>query len=97
ERSNNPDYSVSDQSVSTDLPEKVSKRRALNHVTTNIENNPNHFISDPQIIIGIPKDTEKKSFLDIVFTSRNRSAQKNPTKGFNRPINKNQKILAPQH
>ncbi|OTP11843.1 hypothetical protein A5844_000057, partial [Enterococcus sp. 10A9_DIV0425] len=37
ERSNNPDYSVSDQSVSTDLPEKVSKRRALNHVTTNIE------------------------------------------------------------
>ncbi|THE06213.1 hypothetical protein E1H99_13130 [Enterococcus hirae] len=97
ERSKNPDYSVSDQSVSTEPRKNVSKRSSLNLETTNTQTHPNHFASDPQISTELPLDKAKKSMLDIVFTSRSRSTQKNPTKGFNPLTIKNQKALIPQH
>ncbi|WP_179190505.1 hypothetical protein, partial [Candidatus Enterococcus wittei] len=97
ERSNYPNQFVSDQQVDTASQKNVTNRNSLNHVPTNTESNPNHFVSDLKISTGLPKDAEKKSFLDVVFTSRNRSTQNNSTKAFNPLINKNQKILAPQH
>ncbi|MGM9903515.1 MAG: QWxxN domain [Enterococcus sp.] len=93
---NNPSSYVSEQPVDTAPQKNTANRNSLNHETTNTENNFNHFVSDPKISTGLPKDAEKKSFLDIVFTSRKRSTQNNPKKGFNPLINKNQKALIPQ-
>ncbi|THE13712.1 hypothetical protein E1H99_05645 [Enterococcus hirae] len=92
-----PNYFVSEQQVDASFQKNASNQSSLNLVTTNIENNPSHFVSDSKISTGLPKDTAQKSFLDVVFTSRNRSTQINPTKGFNQLISKSQKEPILQH
>ncbi|OTP11842.1 hypothetical protein A5844_000056 [Enterococcus sp. 10A9_DIV0425] len=97
ERSKNPNQYDSSQAVSMELPKNVSKQSDLNLVTTNTENNPNLFVSNQQINTDLPNNPANQSFFDIVFTSKYRSTQNHPTKGFNPLINKNRKVLTPQH